>query len=229
MKRKIKIDIVSDVVCPWCYIGKRRLEKAVDQLKQTYDIELEYHPFELNPGMPLSGRNQREYFTEKFGSEDRYEQLTAQVTQVGLAEGITFNFDKQKVSPNTRKAHSLIQFARAEGLQLPMVEAFFKAYFEDGIDLSDENNLVMLAEKTGLPKDRVQQILADDHALVQVALEEQEMYKLGISGVPFYIINNRYGISGAQLPETFVKALKEISHEPVVSSGEACDIDGTNC
>src|SRR6218665_489749 len=112
MKQKIKVDIVSDVVCPWCYIGKRRLEKAMGELSSEYDFDVEYHPFELNPGVPAEGLNQREYLVDKFGSEDRYDQITANTTQVAASEGLDFHFEKQAISPNTRKAHVLLQLAK---------------------------------------------------------------------------------------------------------------------
>jgi predicted DsbA family dithiol-disulfide isomerase len=213
MKSKIKIDVVSDVVCPWCYIGKRRLEKAVDELSSTYDFDIEYHPFELNPTTPESGFNQKEYLTKKFGGEDRYKELTARVAGVAAEEGLSFEFSKQSVSPNTRKAHSLIQFARGQGKQLAVKEAFMKAYFTDGIDLSKKENVADVAIRAGLDKEKVENVLADENAPIQIALAEQELSKLGISGVPFYIINNKYGISGAQSADTFMKAFHEIGQE----------------
>ena len=213
MKPKIKIDVVSDVVCPWCYIGKRRLEKAVAELASTYDFDIEYHPFELNPTTPESGFNQKEYLTKKFGGEDRYTELTARVVGVAAEEGLNFDFSKQPISPNTRKAHSLIQFARGEGKQLAVKEAFMKAYFTDGIDLSKNENMVDVAVQAGLEKGKVENVLADENAPIQIALAEQELSKLGISGVPFYIINNKYGISGAQSADTFMKAFHEITQE----------------
>src|SRR4051794_20418449 len=109
MKPTIKIDIVSDVVCPWCYIGKRRLEKAIDQLSAEFNFEVEYHPFELNPQMPLEGKDQKDYLSNKFGGEERYEQITEHVTQVAGDENLEFNFSKQHISPNTRMVHSIIQ------------------------------------------------------------------------------------------------------------------------
>lgn len=233
-KPKIKVDIVSDVVCPWCYIGKRRLEKAINTLGAEYDFELEYHPFELNPQMPEDGANQRDYLTAKFGSDERYEQITRQTTQTAASEGLPFALDKQHVSPNTRKAHVLIQQAGTVGKQLEVTEGFFKAYFIDGIDLSKNENLVSVAVQAGLPKALAEEALADESATLQVSLAEQEMYKLGITGVPFFIINNRYGVSGAQASETFIEAFREIAqsqeHEvDVTSGGEACDVDGRNC
>ncbi|HEY3403417.1 MAG TPA: DsbA family oxidoreductase [Ohtaekwangia sp.] len=226
-KPKIKVDVVSDVVCPWCYIGKRRLEKAIDNLKDSYEFEIEYHPFELNPQMPAGGLNHKEYLTEKFGGEERYDQLTGRVIQVAAAEGLTFDFEKQITSPNTRKAHALIQLAHEKGKQLPVMEAFFKAYFTDGVDLSQDKNLIDVAVDAGLDRVDAEGALSDENSLVQVALAEQEMYKLGISGVPFYILNNKYGVSGAQSSETFMKAFLEIGTQ--TPEAEACDVDSKNC
>lgn len=210
MKATIKIDVVSDVVCPWCYIGKRRLEKAVAELSSVYDFDIEYHPFELNPSTPETGFNQKEYLTKKFGGEDRYTELTNRVVGIAADEGLNLDFSKQLVSPNTRKAHSIIQFAREEGKQLAVKEAFMKAYFTDGIDLSKKENLISVAVQAGLDVTKVEKVLEDENAPIQIALAEQELSKLGISGVPFYIINNKHGISGAQSPETFMKAFEEI-------------------
>lgn len=213
MKQRIKIDVVSDVVCPWCYIGKRRLERALQSLENEFEFDLEYHPFELNPDMPAAGADQKSYLVQKFGSEEKYETLTSHVAEVAQGEGLLFDMSRQKVSPNTRKAHSLIQLAKNSGRQQDMVEALFSAYFSEGVDLSKDENLVRLAAKAGLEKETIEKVLNDDNSLLQIALEEQEMYKLGISGVPFYIINKRYGISGAQASETFIKALQEVGKE----------------
>ena len=228
-KPKIKVDVVSDVVCPWCYIGKRRLEKAIDTLKDKFDFELEYHPFELNPNTPLSGVNQQEYLTKKFGGgEERYQQLTNHVSQVAAGEGLRFNFTKQLVLPNTRDAHRVIQFAKQEGKQLEAKEAFMKAYFEDGIDLSKKENVIGVAVGAGLTKQHVEQLLSTDEGLAQVAHAEREMQQLGITGVPFYIINNKYGVSGAQPSATFIQAFEDIGSK-LELSGEACDVDSKNC
>jgi predicted DsbA family dithiol-disulfide isomerase len=213
MKQKITIDIVSDVVCPWCYIGKRRLESALKVLENDYEFVLEYRPFELNPAIPASGRNQRDYLIEKFGSEERYNSVTQQVTQVAAGEGLEFNFEKQLRSPNTRKAHALIQYAGSEGRQQEVVNLLFKAYFTDGIDLSKDESLLEIADLAGLDFERTRQMLEDENSMLQIALEEQEFYKLGITGVPFFIINKKFGVSGAQSVETFVRALQNIGKE----------------
>lgn len=227
-KPKIKIDIVSDVVCPWCYIGKRRLEKAVDLLKDKYEFELEYHPFELNPGMPLAGTDQKEYLTNKFGGEERYHQITDRVTTVAGEEGLPFDFGKQKISPNTRDAHRIIQFAKKEGKQPEMKEAFMRSYFVEGIDLSKKENLISVAVRAGLSKEKVEKLLSTDEGLAEVALAEKELQKIGITGVPFYIINNKYGISGAQPSASFVQAFEDISSK-IELSDDVCNVEDKNC
>lgn len=228
-KKKIKIDIVSDVVCPWCYIGKRRLERAIEQVSDQYDFELTYHPFELNPEMPPAGLDQRAYLSDKFGGEERYEQITNHTTSIAATEGLTFDFTKQRISPNTRNLHVVLQLAREEGQQLQVMEAFFKAYFTDGVDLSNLDSIIAVAASAGLAADKIRKALGDDQAKLDVVSSEKEMYKLGISGVPFFIINNAYGISGAQMSDTFLKAFEDIGAKMVEAGGEACDVDGKNC
>jgi predicted DsbA family dithiol-disulfide isomerase len=227
-KQKIKVDIVSDVVCPWCYIGKRRIEKAMDALKNKYEFEVEYHPFELNPQMPAEGTNQKAYLISKFGGEARYNQLIGNVTKVAAGEGLNFDYDKQTVSPNTREAHRIIQFAKQEGKQLEAKEAFMKAYFEEGVDLSRKENLLSVAVKAGLTKETVAKLLSSDEGLAEIEAAERELQKLGISGVPFYIINNKYGISGAQASESFIEAFENIGTE-LNAAGAACAVDDKNC
>ena len=228
-KRKIKIGVVSDVVCPWCYIGKRRLETAMQKLSASFDFEVEYFPFELNPHMPASGSDQKEYLINKFGGEDRYHQLTRHVTEVASHEGLTFDYKSQKISPNTRNAHRLIQLSKEDNIHLELVEELFKAYFTNGIDLSKTENLVALAEKVGLNKNKVEQFLGSEVGVVEVEMAEQELKKLGISGVPFYIIDNKYGISGAQPAEAFIKAFNEITTSSQPATDEACDVEKKNC
>lgn len=228
-KPTIKVDIVSDVVCPWCYIGKRRIEKAMDALKDKYDFELEYHPFELNTQLPKEGTDQKAYLAAKFGGEERYRELTGNVKSAAAQEGLAFDFDKQKVMPNTREAHRIIMFAKAEGVQPAVKEAFMKAYFEDGVDLSKKENLIAIAVQAGLAKDKVEALLATDTGLAEVETAERELQKLGISGVPFYIINNKYGVSGAQPSESFIQAFENITAEQLKLSGEACDVDSKEC
>lgn len=228
MKPVIRIDVVSDVVCPWCYIGKRRLEKAMDEVNAQYDFDVTYHPFELNPGIPPEGRDQKEYLISKFGGKARYDQITNHVTSVAASEGLEFNFDRQGISPNTRNAHRLINLAAEHGVQKAVVEALFKAHFTEGTDLSKTDNLVSVAAEAGLKRDLVEKLLSSDDKLAEVIAAETQMQTNGVTGVPFYIINNKYGVSGAQASSTFIDAFRQIGNE-AVSSGESCDTDDGNC
>ncbi len=229
MKPVIKIDIVSDVVCPWCFIGKRRMEKAMSALSNDYDFDVSYLPFELNPQTPKEGFSQKEYLSKKFGGEEKYHQITQHVTHVAADEGLLFDFNKQAISPNTRDAHRVIWFAKNEGKQLPVKEAFLKAYFEQGIDLTKKENIISVAVSAGLDAKRITSLLDSQEGLQEVIQLEQQNHQRGISGVPFYVINNQYGISGAQPSDVFIQALREIGSEVALSQNEACDVDGKNC
>lgn len=227
-KPKIKVSVVSDVVCPWCYIGKRRLERAIEKVSDKYDFEIEYLPFELNPQIPTEGLDQKAYLTQKFGGPGRYNEITSHVTGVAAQEGISFDFNAQKISPNTRKAHRIVQLAKEEGKQAQAVESFYRAYFTDGVDLSKDENLVSIASEAGLDAAKIALFLQSDTGSTEVQMAEQQLQQLGISGVPFYIIDNKYGVSGAQPTDTFIKAFEEISSAPV-ADGEGCDVNGKNC
>lgn len=215
--QKITIDVVSDVVCPWCYIGKRRLERAIAELENEFQFEVNYLPFELNPQMPAEGRNQKEYLTEKFGGPDRYKKLTDNVTQIAKGEGLAFDYERQSMSPNTRDSHRLIWFAKTEGKQAAMKEALMKAYFEDGKDLTQLSTLIELATSAGLDREKVKTLFDTDEGSVEVQYLEQMNQQRGISGVPFYIVNGKYGISGAQPTETFVNAFRDISEKTIAT------------
>jgi predicted DsbA family dithiol-disulfide isomerase len=206
-KIKIRIDVVSDVVCPWCYIGKRRLENALSRLPDNYEIDLNFLPFELNPDTPKSGVDHKQYLAEKFGGTERYSQLTDHVTGVAATEGLKFDYEKQSVIPNTLDSHRLIQYAKRFGKQAAIKEALMKAYFVDGIDLSRTENLVAIAEKNGVD---AKTFLESNEGADEVKQMEQVNYQRGISGVPFYIINNKYGVSGAQPSDTFVEILSNL-------------------
>lgn len=216
--QKITVEVVSDVVCPWCYIGKRRLEKAIEELKGEYEFDVSYLPFELNPNMPKEGRNQKEYLIEKFGGEDRYNQLTNNVAAVAAEEGLHFDYSQQKYSPNTRDAHRLIWLAKQEGVQAEVKEALLNAYFEKGIDLTKNENLIDVVESAGLNRDKATALLSSDEGLAEVKLQEQVSSQRGVSGVPFYIVNGKYGISGAQPASSFVSAFKDISEKALTES-----------
>jgi predicted DsbA family dithiol-disulfide isomerase len=228
-KPTLKISVISDVVCPWCYIGKRRLESAINKLSDKYTFEVEYFPFELNPQTPEKGVDQKEYLTEKFGGEERYSQLIGNVTNVASKDGLTFRYDLQSVSPNTRKAHRLVQLAREDGKQLNLVEGLFKAYFTDGVDLSKDKNLIDVAVTSGLDRTKVESFLQSNVGEVEVEMAERQWQQAGVTGVPFFVVDDKYGISGAQSPEAFIQAFTEIAGAKPVTSGEACDVNGNNC
>lgn len=209
----ITVDIVSDVVCPWCYIGKRRLEKAMDLLKTDFAFEVNYFPFELNPQMPKEGRKQKEYLIEKFGGEDRYKQLTENVSKIAADEGIEFNYDRQVYSPNTRDAHRLIWLAKSFNRQGEIKEALLKAYFTDGVDLTKKANLIETVSQSGLDRDKAEKLLDSEEGIAEVKFYEQANIQRGISGVPYYIIDNKYGISGAQPTKSFINAFLEIAKD----------------
>ncbi len=232
MKPHLKIDVVSDVVCPWCYIGKRRLEKAVTQLNDNYTFEINYLPFQLAPETPVEGENSRERLIAKFGSEARYRQLLQQVSSVAASEGLKFDLENQEVSPNTHGLHRVVWYAQQQGKQLEMVEALFKAYFEDRVNLANTDTVVKLAASIGLDATKVQEILTSDFGTAEV---DQLLYQnrlMGISGVPYYIINDKYAISGAQPTELFLEALPEIAVKAPIQApneGEVCDVETGIC
>jgi predicted DsbA family dithiol-disulfide isomerase len=207
-KSRISIGVVSDVVCPWCYIGKRRLEKAMELSANQFVFDVEYFPFELNPHMPEEGVNYREYLCGKFGSEAKFMELSAHVKQVAAREGLTFNLERQRVSPNTRNAHRVIMLAREEGKQMQVVEALFRAYFTDGVDLSRTENLLAICANAGMDAEHIEQLLETNTGKLEIEMAEKELHDLGITGVPLFIIENKLAISGAQSVEAFIKAFE---------------------
>jgi predicted DsbA family dithiol-disulfide isomerase len=211
VKQAVKIDVVSDIVCPWCYIGKRRLEKAILELSDNYDIQPEYHPFELNDSIPPQGVDRKEHLVQKFGSIEHYEHAVHRVTALAAKEGLLFNEEKQRVMPNTRKIHALIQFSKTRIEHTALVEDFFNAYFTNGIDLSDDKNVIAIATAAGLDHQEAETILTDPHSLTVVAEAESHVKNLGIQAVPFYIINSRHGLSGAQPSDVFKKLIEEVA------------------
>jgi predicted DsbA family dithiol-disulfide isomerase len=222
MKQSIKVDIVSDVVCPWCLIGKRRLEKAMEALKHKYDFNISYHPFELHPELSAEGQNQKEYLVKKFGSESRYYQLTTNVTRIAEGDGLHFEFEKQNVMPNTRKAHIIIAASKELGKQAQVTEALFNSYFSQGVDLSKDENLMAVAESSGLSRDLVEGWLRDDSRVADIARSEKELTKAGVHAVPFFIINDRYALSGAQPVEAFINVLEEVADKSRIEAAPSC-------
>jgi predicted DsbA family dithiol-disulfide isomerase len=212
----LTIDVVSDVVCPWCYIGKRRLEGALAlYAKERPDVPapaVTWRPFQLNPGMPDEGMPREEYVQRKFGA--RGGAVYDRVTAVGREVGIPFAFDRITRQPNTLAAHSLVELAEARGAQDALVEAFFRAYFLDGVDLTARANLVAIATAAGLDRAEVETWLDDTNARDLAAAEDQRAREIGIEGVPFFIFNGRVGVSGAHPAEALYEAMKQAEAAP---------------
>jgi predicted DsbA family dithiol-disulfide isomerase len=197
----IQLDVVSDVICPWCFMGKRRLEKAIKLLGDSVDVRVTWKPFQLNPWMPKEGIDRQEYRRAKFGSMERSQQLDARLVAVGASEGIEFHLDRITRTPNTLDAHRLIWLAQQHGLQDAVVEALFQAYFVDGIDIGDQTNLMTVAESVGMNRTLVEKLLSTDLGVQEVLAEESKFKALGIEGVPSFVVQGTVLFSGAAEPQ----------------------------
>jgi predicted DsbA family dithiol-disulfide isomerase len=206
----VNIDIYTDVICPWCYVGKRRLELALETAPIA-DVIVRYLPFELAPMTPPSGVNRRKYLREKYG--DGIKENETRITALGREIGLDFQFEKAITIPNTHNSHRVIWLAgqEAPSLQKAVVEALHQAYFTHGQDLGDKNTLVATAAGAGLEAGRVEALLAGKEGAEEVRALEDKGIGLGISGVPFFVFNNKSAISGAQAVETFISALQEMA------------------
>jgi predicted DsbA family dithiol-disulfide isomerase len=209
----MEIAVFSDVICPWCYIGKRRLERAFDTLGLTGQVAVEWLPFELNPDMPPQGMARADYRARKFGAE-RAAALDANIEAVGAEEGIRFAFGRQSRTPNTRAAHMLIAHASERGRGGAMVDALFRAYFEEGRDIGVAAVLIDIASEAGLDQDEAAAALHDDSVRRMVMRAEGRAGELGISGVPFFIVERAYAVSGAQPTDAWIEGLRQIAARP---------------
>ena len=209
----MQIDIYSDVVCPWCYIGKRRLERALDQLNGAAQARITWRPFQLNPTMPKDGMDRTTYLEAKFGSLDAFHQMEEHVLAAGAAERILFAFDKVARTPNTFMAHRLIWYAEQQGRQDAVVESLFRGYFTEGADIGSVPVLAQLADRAGLDVSAVASFLQREQGTTEVKAEEVAGHRLGIRGVPYFVINGSISISGAQPPDIFVSALQQTEKE----------------
>lgn len=207
--KPLAIDIVSDVICPWCFIGKRRLEKALELVAEEVEVTLNWLPFQLNPGMPRGGMPREEYRRAKFGSLERSRGLDARVASEGSGVGIAFAFDRIARTPNTFAAHQLIELAQEAGAGNAVVEALFHAYFEEARDIGDEDVLKTIARACGVDVQALEARWADEASGRRLAKVEEDMKSLGISGVPTFVFDRRSGISGAHPPESLAAAIRE--------------------
>lgn len=198
----MNVDIISDVVCPWCFVGKRRFERAV-AARPELDVRVSWRAFQLNPDMPVDGMDRATYLATKFGSDERAAAIYADIIEAAKGEDIAFDFDRIPSTPNTIDAHRVIRLAAIHGVQDGVVEALFRGYFEDGVNIGDSGELAILAATGGLDGDVTRAHLASDDAIEEVRAEDLQARQMGINGVPCFIVDNRYAISGAQAPEVF--------------------------
>lgn len=208
----VEIEIYSDVICPWCYLGRHRLQRALELLGPEERPRVIWRAFELNPGMPPAGISRREYRTAKFGSWEHSQALDARVARLGGGEGVPFAFERMERTPNTLAAHRLIRLAHLEGgeaVQDALVEALFRAYFVEGQDVGDPPMLLQLAAASGMDAGRVAGYLSGDEGLAEVRREEEAARRLGIDSVPTFVLNGGRLLAGAQPPGVLAAAIRE--------------------
>ena len=198
----MKVMIVSDTICPWCYVGKRRFERAL-AARPEITPEIEWRPFELNPQMPAEGLDRKAYIGAKFGGDERADEIYDAIRAAGEGEDIPFAFDDITRVPNTIASHRLIAWAHPRGRQDEMVEALFRAYFLSGKDIGEIDVLAEAAGATGLKKSEARAYLASEEGMEETKAEAWEAKRLGISGVPCFVFDGKYAVSGAQEPEVF--------------------------
>jgi predicted DsbA family dithiol-disulfide isomerase len=212
MTEDFQIDVISDVVCPWCYIGQRRLAAAISRLPEddaARRAAVRWHPFQLNPDLPQAGISRKRYLEDKFGGSDRAAQIYARVSAAGASVGIAFAFDRIEIQPNTRDAHRLVAWAQSHGDASDLVERLFHAYFVDGRALGDHAVLAAIAGEAGLPSDEARRLLDSGEGMDAIALMDQRAREIGVQGVPFFIFNQRIAVSGAQEPDTLLDAIAQ--------------------
>jgi predicted DsbA family dithiol-disulfide isomerase len=209
---KVRIDVVSDVVCPWCFIGKKRLEQAI-ALASDVPVEVHYHPYFLNDWIPAAGISREEYLTTKFGSPERYKDIAGRVSAAAAQEGLTYAIDKVNRQPNTTDSHRLIHWAGGIGQAAEMKQRLMELYFSEGADLSDRAVLVKAAADIGLDAAEIAGKLDSDADLALVSQQVDAAKSAGIQGVPFFIFDNAFAVSGAQGPEQLAGVIRKAAEE----------------
>jgi predicted DsbA family dithiol-disulfide isomerase len=210
---RITIDVVSDVVCPWCYLGKARLELAIAEVQDEVGVDVNWRPYRLNPDYPPEGVDQKSTLAAKLGGAEKVANAHAMLTGLGREVGIAFNFDAIKIGPNTMDAHRLIHWAVTEDREKQdrIVDALFKANFGEGRNVGDHTVLLDIAVKVGLERDVIAALLASDADKDLIIAEIESAQKMGVSGVPFFIFDQQYAVSGAQTPDVISTALRDIA------------------
>ena len=205
----LAIEVISDVICPWCYIGKRRLEKSVAQFEGEHEVRVRWLPFQLNPTMPKEGISRREYRIRKFGSWERSLALDAKIIAVGETEGIHFAFDRIERTPNTLDVHRLIWLADKQCCQDAVVETLFQAYFTVGRDICNRQTVIDVVAEAGLARQLAAGVLNSEEGMDAIKEAEELSRQRRVSGVPFFIVNKEITLSGAQQPNVFLEAFRQ--------------------
>jgi predicted DsbA family dithiol-disulfide isomerase len=210
---RIQIDVFADLACPWCYIGERRLFNAIETLKKSdpgVHVNIDWRPFQLQPDLPQSTLPWKDFVPAKFGSWDRAEEMFEHVAAAGREDGAHFDFDKIAGAVNTLLAHRLILFAAEHGDPWPLIDRLFRAYFAEGEDIGDAERLVQIASSHGMEPAEVSAYLASDEGTRRVEATQELASRLGIEGVPFFVFDSSIGLSGAQPPEAFLTAFRQV-------------------
>lgn len=210
-KLKVDVTVISDVICPWCYIGKANLEAAIDSLASKIDVQVSWKPFELNPRMPEDGMSRRDYRSAKFGTWARSQELDAQVEAAARSAGIEIHHERMQRTPNTLAAHRVIWLAGKQGVQQAVVDALFQAYFVEGLDIGQPEVLAAMAQRGGLTEVPVIEFLHGEEGADEVRHELTQAQRLGVSGVPTFIFAERTALSGAQPPALIRDAILDIA------------------
>ncbi|HZL62051.1 MAG TPA: DsbA family oxidoreductase [Pseudolabrys sp.] len=215
----VRVDVVSDVVCPWCFIGKHRLEKAL-ALRPGVTVEVHWRPYFLNDWIPRKGISREQYLTTKFGSPERYKRIAQRVTAAAAEEGLVYAADKVKRQPNTLDCHRLIRWAEVEGKAGEMKQKLMDLYFTQGADLTDRDTLVQAAVAVGLDADTVREGLASDQDVAAIEQEALSAKESGIEGVPCFIFGGKFTVSGAQSPEYLAEAIDRMAQAAQTDAAE---------
>ncbi|MEM1074885.1 MAG: DsbA family oxidoreductase [Pseudomonadota bacterium] len=210
MTNTVKLDILSDPICPWCYIGKTHLDRALSE-HPDHPFAIEWHPFQLNPDMPEAGMDRRTYLETKFGGKEGAVRAYAPVVEHAEAAGLSIDFESMKRTPNTLNAHRLIHWSGLEGRQTAVVSALFKAYFEDGRDIGDLDVLADVADDIGMDAAVVGKLLRSDMDADDIRARDAHSRKMGVNSVPTFIVAGQHAVPGAQPPELWKKVIGEIS------------------
>lgn len=212
--KTIRIDVVSDVMCPWCVVGFWGLSKALEALEGKMIADIHWQPFELNPGMPEEGQNMREHLVEKYGiTPEESDQNRERIRQAGEALGFTFNFSDDMKMVNTFNAHQLLHWAGPQGKQTALKKALFTAHFTDNKNVNNSEVLASIAEIVGLDKEEAKAVIADQRFALEVRANQQRWQEAGIRSVPAVILQQKYLLSGGQPPEAFIEALTQVIKE----------------